>query len=56
MTSPARKKQNKTSVNFYVTNSFLNNLYKFCEDKDIVPSHLIQRVINERILDNYFAK
>ncbi len=43
-------------MNLYVETSFKEKLYKFCEEKELVPSRFIQKVILERYLDNHFSK
>ena len=51
MQSPARKPKEKQTINLYVDKSFKENFYRFCEEKELIPSRFIQKVMNERYLN-----
>ena len=51
MISPTRQVKDKECMNLYVEKSFKENFYKFCENKDLIPSRFIQKIITERYLN-----
>ena len=51
MLSPTRQPKEKECMNLYVETSFKEKFYKFCEEKELIPSRFIQKVLNERYLN-----
>ena len=46
----------RTSMNLYVEKSFKEKLYEYCNANDLVPSKVIQRVLNDRVLTHFRQK
>lgn len=45
----------KESMNLYPTKKFKETLYEYCEQNDLVPTRVIERVITDRVLSNFIS-
>lgn len=45
----------KEPMNLYPTKKFKDTLYEYCEQNDLVPTRVIERVITDRVLSNFIS-
>ncbi len=48
-----RYNSKKEPMNLYPTKQFKDKFYDYCEQNDVIPSRVVERVLTDRILNNF---
>tara|TARA_B110000858_G_scaffold104308_1_gene119438 strand:+ start:726 stop:893 length:168 start_codon:yes stop_codon:yes gene_type:complete len=50
-----RYQTKKEPMNLYPTKKFKDALYDYCSQTDTIPTRVIERVITDRVLNNFIS-